>query len=513
MDNPRTYRILIAALFAAYVAARLWQLTDGCLWFDEIFSVHAAEQSWGGLWSFVAQDLIHPPLFYALLKIWIGIGGDGLLWLRLFPVLFAVLALVPFIYTCRELKLSNSALAVALGLFAVNGALIKYSQTVRMYTLLMFLSLMSVWLFARYFKRGKSWIWLVVVNILLVYTHYFGWLVIGSEFLTILLFQRIKIGRAAVMIGISVLSFTPWLVTILNRERLGSDLDQNIAWQPRPGLREVGNFLLTLVEPFYTPASSLDPASIKYVSGPLLLLSAVAIAMFLSREKSEDERTFARFAIVFVAFPLVIAFALSWILPNSVWGTRHLIVATPVFLILAATAITSLEDRWLRVGAVGVIGILSIVAFILEVRRPVTEQVWCAWAGVESEISTAESSNAHPPTIYSFENLAAYHLWFAGRKEGRERVSIIRGVPVRTDDQAYFLPRGFEEVATVNVDEIHDPELWLAFRVFQLNEEFPLIEAFTSRGYRVCDVQQKAYGTNRVFRVKFAKEPAICSAP
>jgi hypothetical protein len=55
--------------------------------------------------------------------------------------------------------------------------------------------------------------------------------------------------------------------------------------------------------------------------------------------------------------------------------------------------------------------------------------------------------------------------------------------------------------------------LWVTFRVFSLSEEFPLLEAFTSRGYRVCNMYQKAYGTNRVFWVKFAKEPAVCTAP
>ena len=146
MENQKTFRLTIAALCVAYLAARLWQLTDGCLWFDELFSVHAAEQSWSGMWSFVAQDLIHPPLFYALLKFWIATGGDGLLWLRLFPVLFAVLALVPFIHLCRELKLSRWTIVLAVALFAANGALIKYSQTLRMYSLLMFFSLMSIWL-------------------------------------------------------------------------------------------------------------------------------------------------------------------------------------------------------------------------------------------------------------------------------------------------------------------------------------------------------------------------------
>ncbi|MEQ1764972.1 MAG: glycosyltransferase family 39 protein [Pyrinomonadaceae bacterium] len=513
MENQKIFRFTIVALCAAYIAARLWQLSDACLWFDEIFSVHATEQSWGGMWSFVAQDLIHPPLFYALLKMWIGVGGDGLFWLRLFPVLFSVLALVPFTYLCRELKLNNSTLALALGLFAINGALIKYSQTLRMYTLLMLLTLMSIWLFARYFNRGKSWIWLVLVNVLLVYTHYFGWLVVGSEFLMILLFQRIKIVRAAVMVAVAVTSFVPWLMTILNRDQIGSDLAQNISWQPRPGVKEVTTFLMTLVEPFYTPASSLDPSSVRFIAVPLLFLFSIAIGMFVSSKKSEDDKTFIRFAAVFIAFPLLAAFALSWVLPNSVWGTRHLIVATPIFLILAAASVVSLADRRLRIGALCVVAAHSLSAFVLEVRRPVTEQVWCAWEGVGNEIRTAEIGKAQPPPIYALENLAAFHLWFAGRKQDREEVAIVKGIPVRTDDRSYFLPRGFDNVRSVNIDEIRDPELWTAFRVFRIGEEFSLIEAFTSRGYFVCSTQQKAYGTNRVFWVKFEKDPGACSEP
>ncbi len=497
----------------AYIAVRVWQLTDGCLWFDELFSVHAAEQTWSGMWSFVAQDLIHPPLFYALLKMWIGVGGDGILWLRLLPVLFSVLALIPFIYLCRELKLNNATIALALGLFAINGALIKYSQTLRMYSLLMFLTLMSIWLFARYFNRGKSWIWLVVINILLVYTHYFGWLVVGGEFLTILMFQRIKIGRAAVMVAITAAATVPWLIAILNRDKLGTDLSQNISWQPRPGIREVSKFLMTLVEPFYTPASSIDPSSVKFIAVPLFLLFAIVIGIFVARQRSEEDKVFVRFASVFAAFPLVAAFVLSWILPNSIWGTRHLIVAMPIFLILAAASVASLEDRRLRIGAVLAIVVFSAVALVLEFRRDRPEQVWCAWEGAASEIRGVEAGMAEPPPIYAFENLAAYHLWFAGRKQPEHRVSIVKGVRVRTNDQAYFLPRGFDAVWAVDIGEIRDPELWAAFRVFRIGEEIGLIEAFTSRGYFVCSTQQNTYGTNRVFWVKFARDPAACTSP
>src|SRR5215470_6516511 len=125
------YRIALIVLVIAYVAVRLWRLTDSCLWFDEIFSVHAAEHSWLGLFSFVAQDLVHPPLFYVLLKVWIAAGGESQLWLRLLPVLLAFIGIIPFLLICRELEFRGSTTLLAFLLFAVNGPLIKYSQEVR----------------------------------------------------------------------------------------------------------------------------------------------------------------------------------------------------------------------------------------------------------------------------------------------------------------------------------------------------------------------------------------------
>src|SRR5687768_13525318 len=260
-EGRRTVTLLTLALCLVYVAARLWRLTDSCLWFDEIFSVHAAEHPWNSLFWFVAQDLIHPPLFYVLLKFWIGLGGENIFWLRLLPVLFSVLALFPFIHLCRELKLRPNVILLSIGLLAVNGALIKYTQTVRMYSMLMFMSLLSMWLFARYFNRGKSFVLLLIANVLLVYTHYFGWLVIGGEITAIVIFQPIKWRRAVTMVGIVAVSFLPWFIAVWQAAREGSDLSQNIAWQARPGLRELLTFATDLIEPFYFQSSNAQPAS------------------------------------------------------------------------------------------------------------------------------------------------------------------------------------------------------------------------------------------------------------
>ena len=104
LANGKLLTASFVLIFAVYVFLRLWNLTDSCLWFDEIFSIHAAEHDWGSLFWFVAQDLIHPPLFYVLLKIWVAVGGESLFWLRFFPVLFSILAVVPFLLLCRRLN-------------------------------------------------------------------------------------------------------------------------------------------------------------------------------------------------------------------------------------------------------------------------------------------------------------------------------------------------------------------------------------------------------------------------
>src|SRR5687768_9074896 len=165
--------IVLAIAFLTFVAARLWHLSATCLWFDEVFSVHAARHTWAEMFKFVAADIIHPPLFYAVLKIWIGIGGESLVWLRLLSVLFAVAGIAPFYLLCRELNLKPNERNLAFTLIAVSGFLIKYTQEVRMYSLLLLLSVTSIWLFVRLLRnsRRRALAALTVCNLLLVYTH------------------------------------------------------------------------------------------------------------------------------------------------------------------------------------------------------------------------------------------------------------------------------------------------------------------------------------------------------
>ena len=509
--DGRIKALALAAMCVLYIAARLWGLADSCLWFDEIFSVHAAEHAWNSLPWFVAQDLIHPPLFYVLLKFWIGIGGDGLLWLRLFPVLFSVIALIPFLLLGRELKVPTWTKALALFLLAVNGPMIKWAQFVRMYTLLMCISLFSIWLFARYFNRGKGLLPLTVINVLLVHTHYYGWLVLAAEVVAILIFQKIKWRGIAAMVGIVFASFLPWLLFLLQAFSSGAELSQNISWVPRPGLRALGTLALLLVEPFHFQMSTAEPASIYRISVPILLIILSAAVLFVLRWKreSDDQKRAVYFLSIFTFLPILAVFLASWLMPHSIWGERHLIIIIAPLMLLIAVVLTRFNEGWLRAAAITLVILFSAYAFYLQTTRNTEPYVWCGWNVVAQDLVITPSSTS-PERIYTFDDLVAYHLWFALRNSDRFEVSVVKGVEGMAEDTSYFLPRGFDGVARADLKDIAEPHIWLAFRTDRAGQEFPLFDSLKDLGYTRCKLSPMKFGNTTVFLMEMAKAPTGC---
>jgi uncharacterized membrane protein len=435
------------------------------------------------MWNFVALDLIHPPLFYVLLKLWIAIGGESVFWLRLLPVLFATLALFPFVSLCRELKIGRWTTALALFLFAVNGSLIKYSQEVRMYAPLMCFSLFSMWLFARYFIKGKSFVPLVIVNVLLVWTHYFGWFVIFSEVALILYFQRIKWPRIVLMFAITLVSFVPWIIAVVRAANSGSDLSQNIGWMTRPGFREIATLALNLVEPIYFQTSTAESISVFYISVPIVLIVLIAWISYVAtwKDSTNEPRRNIYLLLVFIKLPLIVLLIASWLLPYSIWGTRHLVIVLAPFAIFTAIALDNISQQWLRTATITILILFSFYAPTLNINR----RQWHSWCGVEPLVTKAVATEKL--NIYTTEDLFAYHAWFSAKNMLDDNVKIfkIKQLDGMTEDRAFFLPRGFEEVTTINFAEINDDKFWLIHRGVGFLEHEAPVRSFIVAGYKV----------------------------
>jgi hypothetical protein len=496
MRDPQTKWLkFIGLAFAIYAGLRFWNLTASCLWFDEIFSIHAASLDWRNLFQFIAQDLIHPPLFYVLLKIWIAVGGESLFWLRFFPVFFSLLAVAPFVLLCRELRLSPATAALALTFFAVNGSLIKYAQEIRMYSLLLFFALVSYWLFARFFNSGKGFLFLLITNVLLVYTHYFGWFVVFSEVIAVAVVQREKLKRILIMFGAVFLSFTPWLYALREAARINANVGQNIGWMEKPNLRAVFQFVYDLFEPVYFQQSSIDGRAILFLTLPIILLGAAAFVFLLANWKNEsrEDKQSLILPAIFTLTPLLFAFVASWISPYSIWGTRHLIIVFAPFAILLATAFSRINVFQLKAPALGLIFLLFVGAFVLQAREPQPNFIWCAWEKLALDLRTERDAK-----IYVFEDLIAYHFWFALRDaDAKPEVIKINGIEGLSEDKAYFLPRGFGEVKTAAENDMTGERFFIAFRDKDWNEAKPPLKNLLEKGYKI--------GAPRVFEAQGLK--------
>lgn len=479
--------ISFVALCVAYSAFRFWNLTASCLWFDEIFTVHAAEMDFSNLVWFVAQDLIHPPLSYILLKFWILIGGESLFWLRFFPVFFSILALYPLVRLCRTLKLDYATIAVAALFLAANGCLIKYAQEVRMYSLFFFLALTSMWLFARFLYLGKNiWI-LTIVNVLMVYTHYFGWLLVFSEIVAIVVLQRIKVRQMLIMLGILLASFAPWIFAVWRAAQINANLGQNIGWIGKPDWRTILQFTFDLFEPFYFQQSNVEATSVFFVSVPVLLLLMTAFLIYFLELKSEtrEEKQNLVLLAILIVLPVLLALAASWILPYSVWGTRHLIFVFAPFAILCAIALTKIRVAPLAGILVGLILVCFTGAFLLQVRRATPVYIWCAWEDLAGKLDKTQKTK-----IYVFEDLVAYDMWFALR-DAQQNFEIIKvdGIDGLLEDTAYFLPRGFGGVRKTEENGIAGERFYVAFRDSTFNEKHPPLRNLREKGYTIGEPQ------------------------
>lgn len=484
--NKKSWQIILASICVVYILLRFWHLTDSCLWFDEVFSIHAAEFDWQNLFWFVARDLIHPPFFYVLLKLWIFVGGEGLFWLRFFPVLFSTIALIPFFLLCRQLKLNFPTIALALTFLAANGSLIKYAQEVRMYSLLLCLALFSMWLFARFLNVGKGFRVLTLINVLLVYTHYFGWFVVISEIFAVLFLQRIKIRQILSMFGITAISFVPWMITIFQASKINASVSQNLGWAEKPNLPTFFQFLFDLFEPFYFQELNINAGSIYLISIPLLLIIVAALVFYFLNWKSETERgkNAFYFLVFFIAIPILSALTASWILPFSIWGTRHLIIVFAPTAILAAKALSEIKIRPLKIILISLIFLLFAVALLPQMQREKATYSRCGWA------SLAENLPYEPPDepakIYVFEDETAYLFWFNLRhSEKNFQIIKVNNISGLKEDPAYFLPRGFDAVRTTDENGISGEKFWIAFRAAEFNYFQPPLQNLMKKGYKI----------------------------
>lgn len=332
--------IILSLVLAAVVSVEIIFLTEISLWHDEAFSALLLRYDFSEMISRIQMD-VHPPLYYIILRLWTGLFTDSLFSLRMFSVFFGALAIAGF-YALISKAFKNRSLSLFSSLlFALSYFQIQYAMEARMYSLGLFLVIISTHLLLRAMEEKKLKWWLLYAAAVSagIYTHYFVAFWVMAQAIYLVIFFRKEFRSALLAYFLVLASYVPWLPTFLRQFRQV----QETYWIPPIGVWSIPNTISKM-----TLGAELNPDKSWLALILLTIAAIVATIFFLKRMPAKEKWLF----FISLVFPFLITAMLSY--KRSIYIDRYFIFGFPFYILIAAGAILAINKkmaRWILVSA------------------------------------------------------------------------------------------------------------------------------------------------------------------
>ncbi|MEO8088342.1 MAG: glycosyltransferase family 39 protein [Bacteroidota bacterium] len=187
-------------------------------WIDEAYSVSEAQRSITGIFQDCAAT-DNPPFYFILLHCWCKVFGITENAVRSMSAVFSIASVLLLFYFARKNLSLATAIFVSL-IFSLSNQHLFYAQETRNYALVFLLTLISAIYYSKLFSEGKikSLIFLTLINILLIYTHYIAGFLVACEGIVALIFFRshrkffFQILLSCILV---ILMMVPWISNVL----------------------------------------------------------------------------------------------------------------------------------------------------------------------------------------------------------------------------------------------------------------------------------------------------------
>jgi len=270
----------------------------------------------------------------------------------------------------------------------------------------------SFWLFMRFFQTpGKATgalLWLTFVDLLAIYAHYFGWVVVGMELLFLLIWKPRKLVEFGLSVAVLVLAFAPWAYAVIWEAQSIGGLERNLDWIPQPHFEDV----LRLYRTFNGPMGS------RYANLMGLLLFGLPLLFWgwqLVRVGFKDRKDeLVRFSwLALLAFvPVIALFLISQRMAQAIWIDRYFIFIAIPYMLLVTTAVYQIKRPWLRNLWIAAIVIWSVLAGANDLRT--NRMAWEApqmgsridWESLTEQMISSESDPSGPINIYTLTTIS-----------------------------------------------------------------------------------------------------------
>ena len=378
---------LVVITFLAF-ALRLVRLDFQPLWWDEGYSVFFATRDFGTMLARTAID-IHPPLYYALLQLWMSVAGKSDVALRLFSVVIGTVT-IPLLYALAQKLVHDTRIAlIAAMLLALSPMHVYYSQEVRMYGLVTLLGLASVYLFAQLLPLKPGTVKSVTLALLYIpittaalYTQYYAAFIVAFEILyavwyfgrhtkPLLRWRSISELWAnplahwmGAWLAIGAL-YLPWI--IYAGPKLYTYVTSKVSiekYAPLDPLTFLAQHLATFSTGHLTAWTWLAWASV-------VLVAFAVYGIFVWRQRQGDKETRNLLPVslspvllvsLYLVVPLALGYVVNVVYPfHPIHSERLLLLAAPAFFLLTAVGITTIWNRRAWLGAIALL-IVSVIS-------------------------------------------------------------------------------------------------------------------------------------------------------
>ncbi len=327
---------------------------------DEAGTWLAASHPLAGIIPFMTfTNEVHPPFYFYFVHCWMYMGSSEWV-LRLSSIVFGVLNILLVWSLAKELKGEKCALWAAL-LMTCSSFHITFSQEFRMYPMLVFFFLMSLWCFIRWLHSGtvNYLILLTAVNIVSLHTHYLTVFLLAVESLYLLVrireYRKLIIPHVLCQI-ITVLAFIPWLYHYLTSQHL-----QDFSLRFLPGMSEVFLLFSYFFMGFHLPPLHPTIAGLKvdpyYWSG----MAVAALTLFSLKYLKGESRSFLA---IYLLVPLLGISLLSRYTSVRIFEFKYFMIITPAFFIIVGIMIGSMRSRVLKILIVTVFIALNGISWL-----------------------------------------------------------------------------------------------------------------------------------------------------
>ena len=360
------YNFSLSLLILIAGVMRFYGLTRQSYWWDEVlkFSFSAPQND---LYSVIKQtlDAAHPFAWNVLLWGWVKIIGYSEFSGRSMSAILGIIGILCVYLLGKELVDKQTGIYASL-IASLNAFLIQFSQDTTSYSLLFVMSTISYLFFFKVTKKARACyeiIPYIIFSIILCYTHYFGFIIIFTQFLNILIYLYIKPDKRKIITSIFITSFFIILIFLFPLVTYLKDvvLSDGFNWIPKPSFI----FFIYLIHS-YTKVVVLDTM---YVT--LLLYSIYSII----RNLKNNDQPYLMIALVtwlFAGFILPLLFSL---LVSPVLIQRATIIQIPAIVVLIAVGISNVPIKHVRTILLSIIVIFSFHAYKKYFFVPQKEQM------------------------------------------------------------------------------------------------------------------------------------------